>query len=811
MNRKKKVMLGLIGLCCMGFSFSAGAAPVSTVAELTTNGGVVSTDATGAAVGGNALGISNSSTPGGFTYLGDVQINIEGVDLASGSLGSRTGINSNGSDMTLGKTTLTWRNDPANTASTLNIEGIYSINQSTVTLGDGSIIDIAANTSGSIDGVYAGGNMGVGSGKVDLRNQMTLIIKNDGNGFIYGIHSYDEGEITAGDHLSVDVTGGSGFTQGVVAGFSAALPPGSPGPIVNIGENARVIVDSTGNSAGIYAYGGGQITVQKDLTLRVNATGAVRGVTVQDAGTQVELNGADVTVSKNGVAGIGHVFYAANNATILGNQGIYRLEGDMASGNGGLIDMNFAQGSHFKGVSAVAAGGTTNFTMDGTTWNMTGDSTVSSLAFQGNTSNVIFDGTGGFNTLTVGDLSGDGQFTMGTDIVGDGNNQTERDFLHVTGTSAGNHAVVVQNSGSANATGDETLTIIRTEDGNAQFENRNVVELGGYEFNLRDVAGSGQKEWELFGTKKSTTPGSAAVNLFAGSYLLNYAETQTLMKRMGDLRDGKESGNVWGRIHGGKFHSNSDSFLKNFDMSYVGVQVGADKKFVREDGKGVVYLGGFFGYTKGDLDYGRGSGDVDSKSLGAYWTHMHHNGFYADAVFKYGWMKNDFDVLDSQGAKVTGDDISTRGFTGSLEVGRRYHFDRKDKDGWYVEPQAQLIVSHQNGDRFTASNGLNIKVDSFRSVMGRVGTHVGYEVKGGKNPINIYGKVSVVKEFDGEVNYSFNGSPETTSYKDTWVVYGIGATAKLGTRHNLYLDVERAIGGQFTQSWAVNGGYRYSW
>lgn len=143
-------------------------------------------------------------------------------------------------------------------------------------------------------------------------------------------------------------------------------------------------------------------------------------------------------------------------------------------------------------------------------------------------------------------------------------------------------------------------------------------------------------------------------------------------------------------------------------MDYWGVQAGYDKRIDRDDKKGVVYVGGFLGYSKGNMDYLKsGSGSIDSKSLGAYWTHIHRNGFYADAVFKYNWMNSDFKTLDSAGLGVKGDDINTRGFTASLELGRRYFFDKTDengekikvenREGWYVEPQVQLTLGHQGG------------------------------------------------------------------------------------------------------------------
>ena len=805
-KRKKKILLSsLIGLYCLGISFQIEAGRVYTAEELTASGGVVTIDATNGALGPDALGIRhNGSNEEKFIYTGDVQVNIRGYDLATVPGRTRVGIVAATTDLILGKTTLTWRNDDSNQSSDVTVEGIRAFAGSTITLGAGSTIDIEANSSNAVNGLYAGNNATNGPGNIILADQTTVLVKNQGTGVVRGINAYDGADISTGNHLDVNVSGGNAGARALEVGFNSAN--------LSIGSDTNVVANSVGGTAlGVFVFYGGLFNAQENLTVQVDSTTAAYGLYARDSDSKIELNGATVGASKNGVAGTGSSLVAMNGATIQGNLGKYDLTGNVVSSSG-AISFDFDRGSAFTGASQITGTGVINFDMTDTTWNMTGDSKLSSLAFNDNSSNIIFAGDNTFKTLSVGELSGsDGVFTMRTDIVGDGAGNNGGDILQVTGTSAGNHFVRVQNNGSVNATGNETLTIVRTEDGVATFQNTHKVDLGGYEFSLRDVAGSNQKEWELYGTKKSTTTGSAGVNLFAGSYLLNYAETQTLMKRMGDLRQGDEKGNIWGRVYGGKFHSSSDSFLKDFDINYTGIQVGADKKFVRKDGRGTDYLGGFFGYTRGNLDYGQGSGNVDSKSFGGYWTHEHHNGFYADGVLKYGWMKNDFDVLDSAGTRVTGEDISTQGFTASMEVGRRYHLDQKDKNGWYVEPQAQLTGSHQNGDRFTASNGLNVKVDSFSSVLGRVGTHIGYEAKSGRNPINVYGKVSIVKEFDGEVNYSFNGSKENTSYQDTWLSYGIGVTGKVGNRHNLYLDIERATAGQFTQSWALNGGYRFTW
>ena len=336
------------------------------------------------------------------------------------------------------------------------------------------------------------------------------------------------------------------------------------------------------------------------------------------------------------------------------------------------------------------------------------------------------------------------------------------------------------------------------------------MEVGGYLYDLRRGLAD-TNNWELYNSGKITPAANASINAFAGGYLLNYAETQSLLQRMGDLRHGEDQQGVWAKVSGGKFDSNGSNFLSGFDMTYSGVQVGVDRKISLKDGKGDWYVGGMFGYSKGNLDYTTGSGSIDSKTLGAYGTYIAPNGAYADLVLKYGWMKNDFKVLDTAGDRVTGSDMNTSGLSASMEIGKKIHFNKEEKQGWYVEPQAQLSAGHQSGGSFNASNGLRVDVDSYNSVLGRIGANIGYELKGGKNPVNVYGKVSLVHEFNGDVGYRMNGSSEQTSFGDSWWTYGVGVTAQLNKKHNVYLDIERASGGQFRQPWSTNVGYRFIW
>lgn len=677
-------------------------------------------------------------------------------------------------------------------------------------------VKISASSDSNYAFAVAMGN----SAEATIGNNLIVeAISNNGNSS-YGLWAYLKGRITVGDDAQITITGkNNAGAQGIIVRGLGE---------VKVGNGLKINVQTEeNNSLGIQAYdqenigsndgSGGKITVGENANVQaISLKGGAKGVYARGTGSEITLNGATIVAIQGRNQDFGDALQALDNGVIIANLGKYNIQGDIKSTggylgsdfiNGGTIDIQYADGSYLKGKSLINETSSTNFTMSGTVWDMTGNSGVTNLKFFGNQSDINFVGEGGYQQLTVSNLSGDnGHFAMRVDIP----NQTS-DFLQVDGTSAGRHQVTIQNNGGSNVIGDEQFTIIKTEDGIASFTDTGALELGGYQYQLRDKADTDRKEWEIYGTKTVTSTADAAVHVFSGGYLLNYAETQTLLQRGGELRAGDSKGDIWARTFGGKFNSSGDGFLSGYDLKYWGLQVGADKKFSLKNTKGDIYLGGMFGYSKGDLNYGRGSGDIDSKSLGIYGTYIAPSGFYTDLVLKYSWMKNQFQVLDSQGTRVTGDNLKTDGLNASIEVGQKILFNQNKKDGWYVEPQVQVSWGHQSGGTFHASNGLKVKADSYESVLGRIGTSFGYEVKGGKNPISVYGKISFVHEFDGDMDYRLNNSGESVSFGDSWWTYGLGVTAEIGARHNLYLDVERAEGGSFTQEWSINGGYRFRW
>jgi outer membrane autotransporter protein len=178
-----------------------------------------------------------------------------------------------------------------------------------------------------------------------------------------------------------------------------------------------------------------------------------------------------------------------------------------------------------------------------------------------------------------------------------------------------------------------------------------------------------------------TPAANAAIGTFSATMPLFYADMDTLIQRLGELRlieqeapaptttipsgiskeGGKEvvtpappppppaGGGVWVRGFGSGYHID-DQVSRSFDQNLGGFQIGADKRLIT--GYGDLYLGRFYAHRDFQNQHNDSTGTTQAFSLGAYGTLIHPSGFYADLVVKYTQLWNDFDapnVLSSLG------------------------------------------------------------------------------------------------------------------------------------------------------------------
>lgn len=532
--------------------------------------------------------------------------------------------------------------------------------------------------------------------------------------------------------------------------------------------------------------------------------------------------------------------------------GKLEITGDMLA-ESGLIDLRMTDGSKFHGNTALSqytysdglggsltdAKGQIKLQISGASsiWQMTKDSELTDLKLADGAN--VYVGTQGTAitssnqvTLTTENLSGNGIFHLRTNIVGSDSDISLvgvniSDKIKVTGTSSGNHKILINDSNTGGAVGTEAVRVAEIADGGAQFALANAsgyVDIGPYRYSLQETAAQGtEKYWYLASlqapvpptptTPVTPTPGAKtgtadhSANILNINYLLNYVEIQTLLQRMGELRRSENTnGDVWVRAYTGKLDSFTNGILEGFDMDYTGVQAGADKKFIQDNAD--FYLGGMIGTSKADANYKEGDGNTTSYHVGIYATYKANNGFYVDGIAKYTWMDNSLNAKTGGGHNVKGDG-DTQGYSIGVETGKRFYFEETNT-GWYVEPQAQLTFSHQDGATIQSSNTLRTDLDSYDSTLGRISAIIGYSIIDGANPVDVYFKTGYVKEFDGQTGYTYNHTDhEGYKFNGGWWDNGIGINAQINKKHNLYLDANYSTGSKFDQM-QLNAGYRYS-
>ncbi|MFQ1019258.1 autotransporter outer membrane beta-barrel domain-containing protein [Gilliamella sp. CG13] len=421
-----------------------------------------------------------------------------------------------------------------------------------------------------------------------------------------------------------------------------------------------------------------------------------------------------------------------------------------------------------------------------------------------------------YTVLETNKLTGNNsRFYFQTDIV---NQKTDKLIITDKDGTNGQHYVIVKNDGSQSTTGTEKIDIIETNGNHADFKLINKVELGGYEYDLRQITDPDSDDlggWELYSTgskqkpsKPSKTSTAQATLSFANTnYLLVYIDIQTLLQRIGDLRNiSDHQGDFWIRGVVGQLNSFASVNYNDYKMNYRGLQSGIDK-LVYESENGRFYLGGMIGYYDVDQDFKQGSGSGKNYNVGLYSTYINNNDFYLDGIFKLSKLKNQFDVRDSQGKNISGKG-NTHALSLSLEAGKRFYLS-DEKQGLYAEPQLQVVYTRNGADSTKASNALKVKYDRYNSLIGRTSVIMGYAIPNIKNQTNIYLKTGYVKEFDGDTSYRLNHIKESNQYRGHWFENALGINATIQNNHHIYSEVDFAKGNKFNKK-QINLGYRYN-
>ncbi|MGT0193819.1 autotransporter outer membrane beta-barrel domain-containing protein [Burkholderia pyrrocinia] len=437
------------------------------------------------------------------------------------------------------------------------------------------------------------------------------------------------------------------------------------------------------------------------------------------------------------------------------------------------------------------------------TWNMVADASVPTLTMNGG--NVaLSDGSGArFHTLTLDSLSGNGTFHLGTDVAAH-----TGDFLNVTGNATGDFSLDIRNTGVEPAKGGQPLQVVHTGSGDATFEVvGGKVDAGTYQYQLNQQG----NDWYLVQKVDDTgapviTPSTQSVlGLFNASSTIWYGEQASLRSRMGDLRLGKNTDDVWVRTYGNRYLVSAGNSLA-YQHNQYGLSFGADTAVPVASGR--VRVGVLGGYSRNDLDFGSATtGSIDSFSVGGYATWLADNGVYVDGVLKGNVFRNNAKIVMSDGTPAQGS-YTNYGIGTSVEVGRQIQL----ADGWFVEPSIGLSAMTASGATTVLDNGLRAAGSANKSVQARVGATLGRTIQRADGGVlQPYVKAAVVQEFARGNDVKVNDNRFDNNLYGTRAEVGVGLVAALSRRLHLNADVLYSKGDKIEQPFGVNLGMRYVW
>ena len=602
------------------------------------------------------------------------------------------------------------------------------------------------------------------------------------------------GDLTATDKGVVTATLSGTYTGDAVASDAGTLSlraGAAEGNLTSTGSGSTLTADVSGAMTGTStASDGGTLTLTSgSVAGNLTSTGSGSTLTATVSGAVV----GDASAAESG------------NLTLTTGS----LTGDLTTSDSGTLA---ATVSHtFTGKTTDDADTMTLTLSSGATWNLTDSSTVSTLNAEGGAISLM-DGTLG-ETLTAGSFAGDGA-TLYLDA--DGTTNTGNDHLYVTGSHTGTTDLHLSSTSNTweGALG-TVLASVGNEEGSFVSDGETEAALHYYDLKLDsktdNVTDGYSTDWYLKGFTKAptndeghhTTVVRNLGGITGGNYLLWRSDMDTLFRRMGEadgsLTDNTDNG-IWARGKGKKFSRESDFLV---DSKYNEYEVGYDWLHKKTDTKEHV-IGVGFAYLDGDATYVSGKGDLKGYTLGLYDTQVWKNGQYLDLSLKGSRYENEFGYT-GLGRFIDGQSNST-GFS----FGAEYGYKKKDEKGWFVEPQAQVVLGHFRNDAFTDSNGVHVEGESMNTALGRIGARAGYE----SPRFAVYAKANWYHDFGG--NHVTVMSVDTDrlrvheDYGDTWFSYGLGGAYKINDGLQAYFDLERGDGSSYDENWSWDVGLRWS-
>ena len=677
------------------------------------------------------------------------------------------------------------------------VTGLWSWNGGKVEVVEDAQIKAVSDT-GNVIGINSNNNGGISSDRALTQIGGNTVIEVAGAGSAAGISCFSNGDVELKGAAAIKATSTKGTSMGISA---------NTGGKVTVDKAVTVHAQSgSGSAYGVYSAGSAEI-VFKETAQIVAETGVSnaketyavgQGVGVYTAGGKVDFQKGLILDNKGQSYALRAYKSGASIAVNSEGSGSVYLTGNIQAHTSGLLDLNLlTDDSYYEGAAAIVSNGQINMKLrNGAFWKVTGNSDLTRLDF-GDNAVIDMEQAAGYQKLQTGTLNGDrGTFVLGADI-----STGQSDTVSIGSSDAkGTYNILVSEVGRRQ--GDDLhLLLVNDASGEHTFIASDIYRGGIYVYKTEiSNENDGGIKWYLESLHNETTEDARSILQTADSMYSSWVLSSDMLQgRLDELKETRAEHGLWARINNGKLRGEA------FKNNYQTYQIGYDTAFKDRDGGSMnEWLGGAaFEYAKGNMSYGNGSGEQQTAAVMLYGSKHSQSGDRVDIVLKHGQMKGDIDTF---GIAADRRDYKSRATALSLEYGKRFQREQ----GVYLEPQAQLLVSHINGEAAVTDYGIRVESEGINSAVGRIGLEVGQKYQRS----SAYIKASLLHEFGGRADTVLTLGDETLcdcrDYSGSWWELNLGGELELGRNNDLYFDVARSFGGAFQKQWQINAGVRFS-
>lgn len=192
--------------------------------------------------------------------------------------------------------------------------------------------------------------------------------------------------------------------------------------------------------------------------------------------------------------------------------------------------------------------------------------------------------------------------------------------------------------------------------------------------------------------------------------------------------------------------------------------------------------------------------------MGGYWTRTSAEGWYLDAVAQY----TRFDKVKTRSVQDIQGETSGWGMAASLEAGKSLPLN----ESLGVQPQAQLIVQHNDLSDIRDSRRIDIRLGSNDSVVGRIGARLVHKSNGdGAIPPNTtWLRLNAWNEFSGKSSATYQTTTGPLAFGanmgGSWGEVELGMSASLSSRTSVFgsLAYQHSFSGTHREGASLSAG-----